>query len=59
VRDDRLLLFTGYLNGRGTFYYAARAVTPGTFTYPPVTVACMYEPEIRSVSGGRTVKVFP
>lgn len=59
LRDDRLLLFTGYLNGRGTFYYAARAVTPGTFTYPPVTVACMYAPEIRSVSGGREVNVIP
>lgn len=59
LRDDRLLLFTGALNGKGTFYYAARAVTPGVFIYPPVTVACMYEPEIRSVSGGREVKVSP
>ena len=59
IRDDRLLLFTGSINGRSTFYYAARAVTPGTYIYPPVTAACMYEPEIRSVQGGRSVTVGP
>lgn len=59
IRDDRLLLFTGAINGRRAFYYAARAVTPGTYVYPPVTAACMYEPEIRSVQGGRTVTVAP
>ena len=59
IRDDRLLLFTGSLEGHKLFYYAARVVTPGAFVYPPVTAACMYDPEIRSVSGGRTVEVRP
>lgn len=57
LRDDRLLLFTGAVEGRKVFYYAARAVTPGAFGYPPVTAACMYDPEIRSVSGGQAVEV--
>ena len=59
IRDDRLVLFTGSIGGVHVFHYAARAVTPGVFVYPPVTAACMYEPEIRSVSGGRTVEVLP
>lgn len=59
LRDDRMLLFTGALQGRRSFYYAARAVTPGLYVYPPVTAACMYEPEIRSVQGGREVSVTP
>ena len=59
LRDDRLLLFTGALSGTHTFYYAVRAVTPGDFVYPPVTAACMYETEIRSVQGGRRVTVSP
>ena len=59
VRDDRLLLFTGPVSGANVFYYAARAVTPGTFIYPPVTAACMYDPEIRSVAGRLKVTVKP
>jgi hypothetical protein len=60
IRDDRLLLFTGPVRGRHAFHYAARAVTPGVYVYPPVTAACMYAPEIRSVSGGiDTVEVVP
>ncbi len=58
-RDDRLLLFTGPVNGELSFYYAVRAVTPGDFIYPPLTAACMYEPEIRSVHGGCRVEVVP
>lgn len=59
IRDDRLLLFTGPCSGLRTFYYAVRAVTPGSFVYPAVTASCMYDPEIRSVSGGRTITVSP
>jgi hypothetical protein len=59
IRDDRLLLFTGRCSGSNDLYYAARAVTPGRFVYPPTTAACMYEPEIRSVSGAREVEVRP
>jgi uncharacterized protein YfaS (alpha-2-macroglobulin family) len=56
-RDDRLLLFTGGVNGQRQFYYAARVVTPGTFTVPAVTASCMYDPEIRSVHGRGKLEV--
>lgn len=59
IRDDRLVLFTGAIGGTQAFYYAARAVTPGKFIYPPVTAACMYDPEIRSVAGRTKVTVKP
>ena len=59
IRDDRLILFTGGISGANVFYYAARAVTPGHFIYPPVTAACMYDPEIRSVSGRAQIEVKP
>jgi len=59
ARDDRMLIFTGAIRGGAAFYYAARAVTPGTYTLPPVTVSGMYEPEIRAVSGGGEVRVIP
>ncbi|MCF7837152.1 MAG: hypothetical protein K9N49_00825 [Candidatus Marinimicrobia bacterium] len=57
IRDDRLLVFTGSFHGRYAFYYAVRAVTPGTYAHPPVTVSDMYDPDIRSVHGGGIVEV--
>ena len=59
ARDDRMLIFTGPVEGQVNFHYAARAVTPGTFALPPVTVAGMYEPDIRGVAAGGEVRVVP
>ncbi len=59
ARDDRLLLFTGRVDGPVRYYYAARAVTPGRFTYPAASVSCMYAESIRSTHGARTVEVVP
>jgi hypothetical protein len=58
-RDDRLLLFTGSVSGERLFYYAARVVTPGTFTVPAITASCMYAPEIRSLNGRAVVEIKP
>ena len=59
ARDDRMLFFTGVVGSPSYFHYAARAVTPGVFRHPPLTVSGMYDPEIRSVSGGGEVRVTP
>lgn len=59
ARDDRMLIFTGAFNGAREYYYAARAVTAGTFAQPAVTASGMYEPEIRAVSGGGVIRVAP
>ena len=37
--------------------YLVRAVTPGTYTLPPVEVEAMYKPEYRARSGAGKVKV--
>jgi uncharacterized protein YfaS (alpha-2-macroglobulin family) len=50
IRDDRLLLFTKSFSDESTFYYLARAVTPGKFVVPPISAECMYEPDVRSVT---------
>jgi hypothetical protein len=59
ARDDRLLLFSGPIREVRHFHYIVRAVNPGSFLLPPVTAACMYDPEIRSVSGGGRAEVSP
>jgi len=59
IRDDRLLLFTGPLSGERSFYYAARVVTPGTFVVPAISAACMYAPDMLSVSGRGKVEIKP
>ncbi len=50
IRDDRILLFTNSFSQVSTFYYLARAVTPGKYLVPPISAECMYEPEVRSVT---------
>lgn len=58
IRDDRLLLFTDLPNTKDLYYrYAARAVTKGEFTLPPISASCMYDPSIVSVNGQGKVKV--
>lgn len=57
IRDDRLLLFTGNVSEKAEYFYTVRAVTPGTFTLPPVRVEAMYNPEVRSVNGAGVVEV--
>jgi uncharacterized protein YfaS (alpha-2-macroglobulin family) len=57
IRDDRMILFTGAFNGKVSYYYAARAVTVGTYVYPALCASCMYDPDVRSVNGKTTVRV--
>jgi uncharacterized protein YfaS (alpha-2-macroglobulin family) len=59
VRDDRLLLFTRE-TGRRVCHYAARVVTAGEFTVPPIVASDMYVPErISRHGGGRVVVATP
>lgn len=50
IRDDRVLIYTKYISDNHTFYYLARAVTPGKFTVPPISAEAMYDPEVRSIT---------
>lgn len=60
LRDDRLLYFGSVTAGRPTkFYYAARAVTRGTFTLPHVFAEAMYDPAFRANAGAGTLQIKP
>jgi len=56
-RDDRLLVFGDLSEGKGSYAYAVRAVTAGTFALPAVEAACMYDPGAYSVHGAGTLTV--
>jgi hypothetical protein len=58
VRDDRMVAaFDSLPKGTHHFYYVVRAVTPGTYQYPPVTGECMYDAGIRSKSGAAVIEI--
>jgi len=58
IRDDRLLIYTNLRpNAELTYSYLLRAVTAGTFTLPPITAECMYDPNVRAASSSGFVTV--
>jgi len=58
MRDDRLILFGDVYSKRPrVFYYALRAVTPGTFTVPSIKAEAMYNPVITSVASSSQITV--
>ncbi|MBP6517073.1 MAG: hypothetical protein KA242_08480, partial [Chitinophagales bacterium] len=56
IRDDRVNIFTD-ANGKKKFYYAVRAVTPGSFHMGPVSADAMYAAEYHSYNGGGMINV--
>lgn len=59
LRDDRLLLFTGPVRGKVSYYYAARAVTEGSFIHPPIAAEAMYDPGLQSLHGLERMEILP
>ena len=57
IRDDRIHFFTSLGEGKQTFYYAVRAVSPGQYRMGPVSADAMYNGEYHSYSGAGVVKV--
>ncbi|MHA4808732.1 alpha-2-macroglobulin family protein [Flavitalea flava] len=57
VRDDRINLFVDLQSNRQIYYYAVRAVSPGTYRMGPVSADAMYNGEYHSYNGAGTVKV--
>jgi len=58
VRDDRLNLFVNLHSMRQVYYYAVRAVSPGTYRMGPVSADAMYNGEYHSYNGAGTVHVI-
>lgn len=57
IRDDRMVAFPAPFSGRQSYFYAARAVTPGEFSLPAVLASGMYDPSVRSAHGGGKITV--
>lgn len=49
LRDDRLILFTGDVDGTFQYSYALRAVTAGEFVIPQIYAEAMYDPDTYSI----------
>jgi uncharacterized protein YfaS (alpha-2-macroglobulin family) len=57
VRDDRIHFFVDLGSKSQVYYYAVRAVSPGTYKIGPVSADAMYNGEYHSYHGGGTVKI--
>ncbi|MFI5124293.1 MAG: alpha-2-macroglobulin [Chitinophagales bacterium] len=57
VRDDRINLFVNLYNAKQTYYYAARAVSPGVFKMGAVSADAMYNGEYHSYNGGGLIRI--
>lgn len=57
VRDDRINLFTSIGSTAQTYYYAVRAVSPGTYQMGSVMADAMYNGEYHSYNGAGVVRV--
>ncbi|HSB92886.1 MAG TPA: MG2 domain-containing protein [Flavitalea sp.] len=58
VRDDRINFFFDLNRSVQTYYYAVRAVTPGSFKLAPVSAEAMYNGEYHSYNGGGRVTIL-
>jgi uncharacterized protein YfaS (alpha-2-macroglobulin family) len=60
MRDDRVIIAGDMPNAwKAHCSYLARAVTPGTFTVPPVRCEAMYDANTNAVSGAGKLTVAP
>ena len=59
VRDDRLNLFVDAEKSRQVYYYAIRAVSPGTYQLGPVSADAMYNGEYHSYHGAGKIVIRP
>lgn len=60
IRDDRLVAaFDKLERGTHKFYYAVRAVTPGTFHHPGGNAECMYEVKYNGRTAAGSVTIAP
>jgi len=58
IRDDRLLIFTNLKRKRTTeYYYLLRAVSKGKFILPAIGAEAMYDGDIHSYNGFKTVEI--
>jgi uncharacterized protein YfaS (alpha-2-macroglobulin family) len=57
VRDDRIHFFVDANSNKQTYYYAVRAVSPGTYKMGPVSADAMYNGEYHSYNGAGVITV--
>jgi uncharacterized protein YfaS (alpha-2-macroglobulin family) len=57
VRDDRVNMFVSSGINTQTYYYAVRAVSPGTYMMGPVMADAMYNGEYHSYNGSGVIRI--
>jgi alpha-2-macroglobulin len=57
VRDDRIHFFVDAYSIKQTYYYAARAVSPGQYKMGPVSADAMYNGEYHSYNGAGVIRI--
>lgn len=59
IRDDRINIYTNFEKNQlqQQFYYLVRAVSSGTFNYPPITAEAMYNPTFSSINGKGVLRI--
>lgn len=57
IRDDRINMYMDVYTNPQTYYYAVRAVSPGTYVMGPVMADAMYNGEYHSYHGAGIIKV--
>lgn len=57
VRDDRVNMFVSIGSQPQTYYYAVRAVSPGTYVMGPVMADAMYNGEYHSYNGAGSISI--
>ncbi|MFN8293301.1 MAG: MG2 domain-containing protein [Chitinophagales bacterium] len=58
IRDDRIHFFVDAEKTKQTYYYAVRAVSPGTYQLGTLSADAMYAGEYHSYSGSGIIKVL-
>ncbi len=56
-RDDRIILFANVPEGKSSYSYVVRAVSPGKYSWPACDASAMYDPAVFSVNGNRMLEV--
>lgn len=58
IRDDRINIYASASGYEQTFYYAARVVSVGRFTVPPIRAEAMYDPTIFSEADNGKLRII-
>lgn len=57
-RDDRVVFFKSFFDGKAMFQYAMRVQVPGDFRIAPARAELMYQPDLRANTGSAALVIL-